>query len=109
MICDKNCFDCPYPDCICNDCDYSDIEDIDKELDHEIRYLKACYNGTLKTFKANHSESGRRARQKYAQSEKGKERERRKTQKKIASGKNAEACRRYRERKKAMLMGCNYG
>ena len=101
MVCNKNCFRCEYEDCVCDDIyDYSDIEDVDRELDKEIGYLKSCYNGTLKTYKANHSESGRMARIKYAKSEKGKENEKRKMQKKIASGRNAEACRRYRLRQK---------
>lgn len=50
--------------------------------------------------KYNHSEKGKAREEKYAKSEKGRDNNRRKMQRKIASGKNAEACRRYRERRK---------
>ena len=63
--------------------------------------------------KYNHSEKGKARAKRYAQSEKGKARAkryvlsekgrevaRRKNQRDILSGKNAERCRRYRERKK---------
>lgn len=48
----------------------------------------------------NSSEKGKASRKRYAQSEKGKECVRRQTQKAIASGKNAERCRAYYQRKK---------
>lgn len=71
-----NCFNCAYDDCI-NDC----------KREAQYRY--------------NHSDKGRQAREKYAKSDKGKARDKRKQEKRIASGKNAEACRRYYYKKKA--------
>lgn len=51
--------------------------------------------------KYNHSDKGKARTKRYVQSEKGREVARRKNQRDIISGKNAERCRRYRERKKA--------
>lgn len=48
----------------------------------------------------NHSSKGKAARKRYAQTDKGKANVKRKQQKRVASGKNAEACRRYYQRKK---------
>jgi hypothetical protein len=74
-----NCFECIYDDCI-NDCKNE------------------------KQYRYNHSAKGREARKRYANSEKGQANEKRKRDKKIASGKNAEYCRRYYARKKAEKM-----
>ncbi len=46
------------------------------------------------------SEKCREAKRRYARSEKGKETAKRKTEKKVASGKNAEYCKNYRMRLK---------
>jgi hypothetical protein len=70
-----NCFKCIHDDCI-NDCK------------------------SEKQYRYNHSEKGREARRRYTNSEKGQANEKRKRDKKIASGKNAEYCRRYYARKK---------
>ena len=51
--------------------------------------------------KYNHSDKGKARTKRYVQSEKGREVARRKNQRDIISGKNAERCKRYRERKKA--------
>lgn len=74
--CNMDCFNCIYDDCI-NDCK------------------------SEKQYRYNHSEKGKEARKRYANSEKGQANEKRKREKKIASGKNAEYCRRYYARKKA--------
>lgn len=110
MDCDKKCSLCKYEDCICESEDYSDINDIDRSLDFEISKQRAIEKGTYSVWKYNHSEKGKENLKKYRQSEKGKAMERKKTQKRIASGKNSEYCRNYYYRKKAKIkaMGKNY-
>ena len=91
MQCDKNCKSCMYEDCICESTDYSDIDTSDLDLDTSKQ--RAIEKGTYSIWKYNHSEKGRASRKVYRQSEKGKAAARRKAQKAIASGKNAEYCR----------------
>lgn len=78
MICNFDCFNCTYNDCV-NDC--------------------TVRQETL--YKYNQSDKGKVRAKKYEQSDKGKARAKRKAEKRIASGKNAEACRRYYYKKKA--------
>jgi len=78
MICNFDCFNCQYDDCI-NDC-----TERQKSL-----YLY------------NHSDKGKARAERYNKSDKGKARYKRKQQKDIASGENAERCRRYYYKKKA--------
>lgn len=73
--CNMDCFSCTFDDCI-NDCK------------------------SEKQFRYNHSDKGREARKRYEQSDKGKATDRKKQAKRIASGKNAEYCRRYYLKKK---------
>lgn len=98
-VCNKDCFNCIYNDCIYDGNDFSDIDT--RKLDLSISEQRAIENGTHSVWKYNHSESGRDARKRYRKSEKGKATERRKREKRIKSGKNAEYCRRYYYRKKA--------
>lgn len=100
MECDKNCRNCKYDDCICESEDYSDITNIDLE----ILERRAKEKGNYSVWKYNHSEKGKSSIKRYRQSEKGKAMERRKTQKRIASGKNAEYCRDYYRRKKERML-----
>lgn len=51
--------------------------------------------------KYNRTEKGKARLKRYEESEKGKENQKRKYIRDIVSGRNAERCRRYRERKKA--------
>ncbi len=104
MVCDKNCENCKYDDCICESEDYSDIDFVDKEIEKDLAEVKAIEKGTYKVWRYNHSERGKANLKKYRQSEKGKAMERRKTQKRIASGKNAEYCRNYYRRKKERML-----
>ena len=122
-MCDRNCFNCVYEDCI--------VDDVTKEEDAEQKllddYARRQLNGYKNTFRYNHSEKrqkaqkrynhsekgrqararyaqsekGREAQKRYAQSEKGKAKAKRSRDKRIASGKNAEACKRYYLKKKA--------
>lgn len=88
-MCDMNCFNCQKPDC-----DYGEVTSEERKAQDEI---DRKIMGSRK--------SGRQlAEWKYRHSEKGREAERRKTQKKIASGKNAEYCRAYYQRKKLKKM-----
>ena len=121
-MCDRNCFNCVYEDCIVDDVTKEE-EDEQKRFDDFIRHK----NGTASKYKYNNSEKGkarykkywqsekgkeaqkryaqsekgREAQKRYAQSEKGKANNKRKQEKRIANGKNAEACRRYYLKKKA--------
>jgi len=56
---------------------------------------------TLRRYNA--SEKGKARHKRYMQSEKGKELARRRSQKAVASGKNAERCRAYYQRKKEKM------
>lgn len=105
-MCNMDCLNCVYDDCI-NDKvtdterrkqDKYDRENISERIPEERSNLR---KRKLALYDYNHSEKGKAAQKRYAQSEKGKARDRRKAQKRIASGKNAEYCRRYREKKKA--------
>lgn len=101
-MCNKDCENCKYDDCICESADYSDIDT--SKLDLEISEQRAKEKGNYSIWKYNHSEKGKAARKRYKQSEKGKATEKRHTQKRIASGKNAEYCRNYYRRKKERML-----
>lgn len=111
-MCDMNCFNCTYTDCV-----YELVTDAERKeqdaYDTEIRGSRKHGRG-LVLWNYEHSEKGKAKAKRYEQSEKGKARqkkyarsakgkavEKRKRQKKIASGKNAEYCRAYYQRKKA--------
>jgi len=114
-----DCLNCVYADCINNDVsdterkaqDAYDRESIKERIPEERSGLR---KGKLGQYDYFHTDKGRAALKRYATSTKGRETQRRylhtekgkATQKryadkKVASGKNAEYCRRYRERKKA--------
>lgn len=81
--------------------DYLDIEIIASRYGIlPSQYIEMKEAKKAKFARYNHSEKGKAREEKYAKSEKGRANNRRKMQRKIASGKNAEACRRYRERLK---------
>lgn len=81
--------------------DYYDIEILaSREGITPSRYMAREEERKARFTKYNHTEKGAERLKRYAKSEKGKANDRRKMQRKIASGKNAEACRRYRERRK---------
>lgn len=107
-MCNMDCLNCVHPDCI-NDCNATPNEM--KAQDEYDRFIitdelkdQARLKGHLGQWKYNHSAKGKAAQKRYAQSEKGKEAERRHHQKQIASGKNAEYCRRYYARKKGLAV-----
>ena len=126
-----DCFNCPYPDCtatlddikrqwkhnkVYKKRDSADSVPMEAGVNRVIR-ITLCNLSELEKVKQteyNHSPAGKARSKKYEQSDKGKERarryarsekgraaQRRKRQKEYESGKNAEKCRRYRERKKA--------
>ena len=130
MMCNMDCLNCIYPDCI-NDSDVTPDEmKAQDELDKKITYGRAKEKGRVSQWKYNHSEAGKeaqkryvksekgkeahkryaksekgkQAKERYIQSDKGKEAEKRRKQKQIASGKNAEYCRRYYARKKGLAV-----
>lgn len=94
-MCNMDCFNCKYDDCIKDGVTEDEIS-MQKELDHEI--VKA--RQYTKQGRYSHSEKGKLSRQRYERSEKGKATESRKTNKRVQSGKNAEKCRKYYYRKK---------
>jgi len=89
-MCDMDCFHCCKPDCDVDGVTLGEKWEQDKR-DKEIELDQA-----------SEKVKRRRERQrKYEKSEKGKAKAKRAQQKRIASGKNAEACRAYRCRQKA--------
>lgn len=111
-MCNRNCFECTYEDCIIDDVTEEEKAE-QKLLDDYARGNKAYYNkdaqkryrqtdkGKATQKRYNHSDKGKQAREKYCKSEKGKANNKRKQEKRIANGKNAEACKRYYLKKKA--------
>lgn len=98
--CYPNCFECVYSDCLYDGIDFLEKtaqEKYDKELlivEPEVlkrREAMARYSKTEK-FK--------NVQKKYLSSEKGIEKKKRDYEKKIKSGRNAAACRRYYQRHK---------
>lgn len=111
-MCNMDCFHCCKPDCVNDSVTVAERKEQD-EHDREIRKSRK-YGRSLVVWNHNHTEKGKetlrrynasekgKARHKrYMQSEKGKEIARRRSQKAVASGKNAEYCRAYYYRKKA--------
>jgi len=110
--CHPNCFKCPYVECRWNDMttdDYTETNRRDYEL-YEDSTGRKYHKGSDEEYRKNwvsaynRSERGKSAQKRYRDSEKGKENERRKRKRKIASGKNAESCRRYYERHKEEIL-----
>jgi hypothetical protein len=126
-----NCNKCVYKDCIYGGLEYRDIleqDRFDKELeivepeilarrksqrkynqsekgkDSQSRYNQS-EKGKDKQRRYNDSDKGKAARKRYAMTEKGIENEKRKRQRKIDNGRNAEYCRRYYYKKKMEMQG----
>lgn len=119
MICNFDCFNCINSDCCTDAITEEEIKEQDT-LDKEIRYerlytsrQKAQFRyeqsdkGKARAKKYNQSEKGKLRTRRYEQSEKGKASAKRRMQRQIESGKNAEKCKRYRERKKLIQNECN--
>lgn len=117
-MCDMDCFHCGKPDC-----DNEEITTAERKEQNE-RDQFAIYDrkdvkgqhysdrakkywqserGKAVKRRYNSSEKGKARYKKYMQSEKGKEIARRQSQKAVASGKNAERCRAYYQRKKERM------
>ena len=77
-----DCFHCPYVDCRWNS-------------DPTAWAYNHSEPGKLRDKRYMESEKGKEAQMRYAKSDKGKARDKRKQEKKVKSGKNAEYCRRY--------------
>lgn len=74
-MCNMDCFNCPFDDCV-ND-EITDIENINQDkLDAEI-YLDGMFPKQRYMYERNHSDKGRESQRKYRKSEKGKEANRR--------------------------------
>lgn len=104
-MCNMNCLECTYNDCINNhisDRERKAQDNYDRECikDRMPEERKELRKGALKQYDYNHSDKGRASRKRYEQSDKGKATAKRKQQKRIASGKNAAYCRAYYYRKK---------
>lgn len=104
---------CRYPDCegcVFPDCKHDGLERADvyrqDQLDNSLGEVSA--EGLRRREyqrKYNHSEKGKASRKRYSTTEKGLENEKRKRQRKIDNGKNAEYCRRYYYKKKLQMQG----
>jgi hypothetical protein len=104
---------CRYPDCeycVFPDCKHDGLERADvyrqDKLDMSLEEVSV---EDLKRMeyqnKYNQSEKGKASRKRYSRTEKGLENEKRKRQRKIDNGKNAEYCRRYYYKKKLQMQG----
>lgn len=85
--CHPDCFNCPYKDCRWSG-------------DDKNYYYNHSDKGKMRFERYDHSDKGKARFEKYNQSEKGRLNQQKKSKKKVASGKNAEYCRRYYEKKK---------
>ena len=95
------CFNCRYEDCIYDGLEMDEITAQDK-FDKELKVVEPEILRRQKSLKKyNASEKGKERHKKYINSEKGKIIEKKKQNKKIESGKNAEYCRRYYQKMKA--------
>lgn len=90
--CNYDCFNCTLPDC-CND------SSVRQEIMYKYNHSE---KGKARMNKYNNSEKGKERQKRYNNSPKGKERSKRASQRAIASGKNAERCRKYYWRKKGI-------
>lgn len=95
-----NCQNCTYTDCIYDGLEHSDVERQDK-FDNELEIIELkILSRRKRQARYFRSEKGKIAQKKYLQSIKGREMVRRKGQKRIENGKNAEYCKRYYEKHK---------
>lgn len=114
-MCNMDCFHCCKPDCVNDSVTVAERKEQD-EHDREIRKGRK-YGRSLVVWNHNHTEKGKETLRRYNASEKGKDRQkrylqtekgkamlRRRSQKDIASGKNAERCRAYYQRKKEKML-----
>lgn len=69
MVCDKNCLNCHYPDCVNDEIDLVDIHDADVRD----RKLVDTINPIDRDYRYNHSYKRKIADKRYRDSEKGKE------------------------------------
>lgn len=97
-MCNMDCFHCRKVDCDNNEVTAAEIKAQDKFDREAVGERK--YGIDRKIWLYNNSAKGKEARKRYEQSEKGRATAKRKQQRRIASGKNAEYCRAYRQRKK---------
>lgn len=121
-----NCLKCTYADCVYSKLEMADViaqDKFDKELEvvepevlrarkRQRRYSSSekgrqtieRYHKTERYKESqsryNNSEKGVERMKRYLNTEKGKEMQKRKQRRKIESGKNAEYCRRYYQKKK---------
>lgn len=95
---------CVYP--YCERCSYADciLEEVQKdEINRQDKFdknLLPVEPEVLRWRAYNNSERGKEVRRRYLATDKGKRMLEKKYKKYIESGKNAEKCRRYREKKK---------
>lgn len=112
MCCNMQCTACMYKDCIYNgvtDAERKQQDAYDTEVIGGRKYGRGLVvwkyehtdKGKARAKRYEQSDKGKERQKRYAQSEKGKAVAKKKQQKKIESGKNAEYCRRYYQRKKA--------
>lgn len=71
MVCNHDCFNCTYDDCISNETTYEEYKQLDY-YDYLI-YLERRNNRQKSICKYNHSEKGKAAIERYRQTEKWKE------------------------------------
>lgn len=97
-MCNRDCFNCTYDDCIVDNVTGEEIISGNKR-DRFAEYDRK-YGEKKARADYERSERGKKRHERYISSDKGKEMLKRKTEKYILSGKNAENCSNYYYRKK---------
>ncbi|MCD2492750.1 hypothetical protein LQE92_08925 [Lacrimispora sp. NSJ-141] len=98
----EECLRCPYTDT----CDLDVLPEeraMQDRLDRELEIVEPEVLRRRETLRRyNRSDKGRLRSKKYLESEKGKQAQERRGRRRIENGKNAEYCRRYYHRQKAL-------
>lgn len=76
MVCNKDCFNCPYPDCVNDEVDLLDVH-ISEKMDKKLANINPCD----RDYRYNHSFKNKIVQKRYRDSEKGKEANRRNVKK----------------------------
>ncbi len=106
-----NCLNCPLPECEYDGIEVNDeveSREIDFAIIHsrtiENHFVKGTYSRYASQRKYFTSHKGKMTQKRYRDSDKGRAASKRKDKKDIASGKNAERCKRYYEKHKAEIL-----
>ena len=99
-----NCDSCLFTDCIYDGVERKDVYEQD-EMDKQLQLVEpGILRRRERQRRYNKSDKGKASRKRYSMTKKGIENEKRKKQRKIDNGRNAEYCRRYYYKKKMEML-----